>query len=61
MHRDEPLVPFEVEIAIGKLKRFKLLGSGQVSEIIIQAGDEILRSEIHEVINSIWNMGELPD
>jgi hypothetical protein len=28
---------------------------------MIQAGDEILRSEIHKLINSIWSTEELPD
>jgi hypothetical protein len=28
---------------------------------LIQAGGEILRCKIHELINSIWNMEKLPD
>jgi hypothetical protein len=28
---------------------------------MIQAGGEILRSEIHQFINSIWSKVELPD
>jgi hypothetical protein len=28
---------------------------------LIQAGGEILHSEIHELINSIWNTEKLPD
>jgi hypothetical protein len=28
---------------------------------MIQAGDEILLSETHKFINSVWNMSELPD
>jgi hypothetical protein len=59
-HTAEPSVPdtspFEVESAIAKLKRYKSPGSDQ-----IQAGGETLRSEIHKLINSIWNKGELPD
>jgi hypothetical protein len=39
--------PFEVEIAIAKLKRYKSPGSHQ-----IPTGGEILHSKIH---NSIWN------
>jgi hypothetical protein len=27
---------------------------------LIQAGGEILRSEIHKLINSVWNKEELP-
>jgi hypothetical protein len=28
---------------------------------LIQAGSETLRSEIHKLINSIWNKEKLPD
>jgi hypothetical protein len=34
--------PFEVEIAVAKLKRYNLPGSAQISAELIQAGDEIL-------------------
>jgi hypothetical protein len=27
----------------------------------MQAGGEILQSEIHKLINSVWNKKELPD
>jgi hypothetical protein len=54
----EPLVPdprpFEVEIAIAKLKRFKSPGNGQIPP-------EILLSKIHMLINSIWNKEKVPD
>jgi hypothetical protein len=60
IHTAEPLVPdpspFEVEIAIVKLKRYKSPGSDG-----IQAGGEILRSKIHRLINYISNEEELPD
>jgi hypothetical protein len=50
IHTAEPLVPdpgsFEVEIAIAKLKRYKLPGSDQITAELIQAGGEILRSKI---------------
>jgi hypothetical protein len=36
-------------------------GSHQILAKTIQAGGEILWSEIHEFINSIWNTEELPD
>jgi hypothetical protein len=42
--------PFEGEIAIAKLKRFKSPGSDQISAELIQAGGEILRSKIHKLI-----------
>jgi hypothetical protein len=28
---------------------------------LTQAGDEILRTKIHKLINSIWNKEKLPD
>jgi hypothetical protein len=54
-------IPFEVEIAIAKFKRFKSPGSNQIPAELIQAGGEILRSKIHELINSISNMENLPN
>jgi hypothetical protein len=33
----------------------------QIPAKLIQAGDEILRSEFHKLINSIWNKEDLPD
>jgi hypothetical protein len=44
IHTAEPLVPdtspFEVEIAITKLKRYKSPGSDKILAELIQAGDE---------------------
>jgi hypothetical protein len=54
------VIPFEVEIAIAKLKRYKEPGTDQISAEVIQAGSEILWSEIHELINSVCNKEELP-
>jgi hypothetical protein len=34
--------PFEVEIAISKLKRYKSPGSDKIPAELIEAGDEIL-------------------
>jgi hypothetical protein len=60
----DPLVPepscFEVEIAIEKLKRCKSPGIDLIPAELIQAGGNILRSEIHEFINSVRNKEELP-
>jgi hypothetical protein len=57
MHSAEPLVPdassFEVEIAVAKLKRYKLPGSYQIPSTLFQARGETLWSEIHKLINSI--------
>jgi hypothetical protein len=65
IHTAEPSVPepspFEVEIAIAKLKMYKLPGSDQIPAELIQAGGETLQSEIHKHINSIWSKEELPD
>jgi hypothetical protein len=46
-------IPFEVEIAIAKLKRYKSPGSDQISAELIQVGGETLRSEIHRLINFV--------
>jgi hypothetical protein len=49
----EPLVPypspFETEIAIAKLKRYISPGSDEILAELIQAGGEILCSEIHKL------------
>ncbi|PNF18055.1 hypothetical protein B7P43_G06939, partial [Cryptotermes secundus] len=61
----EPIIPdpstFEVESAIAKLKRYKSPGSEQIPAELIQAGGEILRSKIHNLITSIWHKETLPD
>jgi hypothetical protein len=46
---------------IGKLKRYKSPASNEIPAELIQAGGETLWSEIHKLINSIWNKEELPD
>jgi hypothetical protein len=60
----EPLVPepslFEVEIAIGKLESYKSPGTDQILAELAKAGSEILHSDIHRLICSIWNKEELP-
>jgi hypothetical protein len=43
------------------LKKHKSPGSDQILAELIQAGDEILLSEIHKLINSVLNKEELPD
>jgi hypothetical protein len=50
-----------VEIAIAKLKKYKSPGSDQIPAELIQAGGKILPSEIHKLINSVWNKEKLPD
>jgi hypothetical protein len=39
---------------------FKSPSSDQIPAEVIQTGSEILRSKIHKLINSIWNMEKLP-
>jgi hypothetical protein len=61
----KPLVPelslVEVEIAIGKLKRYKSLGTDQIPAELIKGGYKTLLSEIHSLVYSIWNKEELPE
>jgi hypothetical protein len=65
IHTAEPSAtdpsPFEVEIAIAKMKRYKSPGSDQLPAELIQAGGKILHSKIHGPINSIWNKRKLLD
>jgi hypothetical protein len=65
IHTAEPLVlepsAFQVEMAIGKLKRYKSPGIDQIPAELIKAGGSRICSEIHKLINSIWNKEELPD
>jgi hypothetical protein len=65
VHTAEPLIPglsrLEVEIAIARLKKYKSPGSDQIPAELIQSGGEILLSEMHKLINSVWNKEELPD
>jgi hypothetical protein len=43
------------------LKRYTSPGSDGIPAELIQAGGELLWSEIHKFVNSIWNKEELPD
>jgi hypothetical protein len=64
IHTAEPLVPepssSEVEISIEKMKRYKSPGINQIPAELIHAGGNTLHSEIHKLINCIWNKEELP-
>jgi hypothetical protein len=48
-------------MAVAKLKSYKSPGDDQISAELTQAGGETLWSEIHKLINSIWNKEEFPD
>jgi hypothetical protein len=65
VHTAEPLVPdpspCKVEITTVNFKRYKSPGSVQIPAEWIQARGEILPSEIHKLIKSIWNMEQLSD
>jgi hypothetical protein len=65
VHTAEPLVPepsaFEVEMAIEKRKRYKSPAIDQTQAELIKAGGSKICSEIHKLINSIWNKEEWPE
>jgi hypothetical protein len=52
--------PFEVGIATEYLKEYKFPGINQILLELIQARDETLHSQIHELIYSVWCEEELP-
>ena len=51
----------EVEIAIEKVKRHKLLDIVQIPAELIKAGGRTIHSEHHKLINCIWKKEELPE
>jgi hypothetical protein len=53
--------PFEVEIVIEKLKRYKSPGMVHIVAELIQAGGETFRSEVHKLIHYISNKEEFPE
>jgi hypothetical protein len=58
-HTADPLVPepsaFEAEMAVGKLKRHISPGTDQIPAELFKAEGRTIYSEIHKLINSIWN------
>jgi hypothetical protein len=52
--------PFEIEIAIAKLKKYISPCSDQIPAELVQGGGETLLSQIYKLINSIWNKEEFP-
>jgi len=65
IHTAKPLViqssAFEFEMAIEKLKRHQLLGTGQIPAEVIKVGGRTIRSEICKLIISVWNKEKLPE
>ena len=63
IHTAEPRVrepsAFELGMATEKLKRHTLPGIDQIPAELIKARGSTIRSEIHKLINSIWNKEEL--
>ena len=55
------LSAFEVEMATEILKRHKSPGIDSITAELIKAGGRTFHSEIHKLINSIWNKEELPE
>jgi hypothetical protein len=59
IHTAEPLMPessaSEVEMAIENLKRHKSLDIDKIPAEFIKAGGRKICSEIHKLINSVWN------
>jgi hypothetical protein len=52
---------FEVKMFIEKLKRHKSPGIDQSSAELNKAGGMTIHSEVHKLINSVWNKEELPE
>jgi hypothetical protein len=51
----------EFEMTIEKLKMHKSPGIDPIPAELIKAGGKTIRSEIHKLINSVWNKEELPE
>jgi hypothetical protein len=45
----------------GKLQRHKSLCTDQIPAELIQAGGRTIRSQIHRLINTVWNNEILPE
>jgi len=62
IHAAKPLVPessvFEDEMAIENLKGHKSPHTDEIPSELIKPGGRTIRTEIHKLINSIWNKEE---
>jgi hypothetical protein len=56
----EPSV-FDFQTTIQKLNRYKSPGIHQIPTELLKAGSRRARSQIHKLINSIWNKEKLPE
>jgi hypothetical protein len=63
IHIAEPLVPepSSFKIAIEKLESYESPSIDQIPAELIQEGGNAQRSEIHKLINCVWNEEELPE
>ena len=65
IHTAEPLVPepsvFEVKMTIEMPNRHKSPDIDQIPAELIKAGGRTIHSEIHKLIDSIWNKEELSE
>jgi hypothetical protein len=65
IHTAEPLVSepsaSEIEMATEKLKRHKSPGTDLLPAELMKARGRTIHSEIHKLMNSIWNKEELPE
>jgi hypothetical protein len=65
IHTTEPLIPerssAECETAIETVKRNESPDTDQIPAKLIQARGNTICSEIHKLINSIWDKEELPE
>jgi hypothetical protein len=52
-------ISLEAEVAVANFKEYKSSGINQIPGKLIQARGEILNSEIHKLINSVWNKEEI--
>jgi hypothetical protein len=59
IHTAEPLVPelsaFKFGVDVEKLRRHKSSFINQIATELIKTGDRTILSEIHKLINSLWN------
>jgi len=54
-------VKTQLQLAIEKIKGHKIPGNDLIPAELINAGGRKICSEIHKLINSIWNQEELPE